>query len=250
MSERDADKTATFNFNVTYQGRASGAKLLSVGTKFMARLGFAEDPKLQEGLLSPLFIRVGNQSQVRFPEGGVVSMRSDPKILEIEKESFTLPRLLVAASEVLEYRAIARTTSATLRVPFGIEVLTAKGRRIGLVDETRSVPILNDYRVQIVSDAPEKALRTKGLARLTYRIRNVSSRAFAKGLQLKIRFKNNPDGSHLVIGPNPQYLAPLQKGQSADFIVPISVQKAPVSGIMELEVQEDGKTVVIHQIKF
>jgi len=250
MSEKDADKAASFNFNTFYQGRAVGSKLLTITTKFMTRIRWAEDPKLQEGMLSPLFVMVSNQSQVKLGTGGTLTMRSDPKILEIEKETMPLSPLSVNGTEILQYHAIVRSAGANPRIPFGMEVLTAKGRRIGLIDETRAVPILNDYRVQVVSSNAESALRTKGLARLTYRIRNVSSRAFAKGLQMKIRFKNNPDGSHLVIGPNPQYLAPLQKDQSADFVVPISVVKGGASGIMELEVFEDGKLVVIHQLKF
>jgi hypothetical protein len=250
MSEKDADKVANFKLSVTYQGRDVGSAALKVETKFMSRIRFAEDPKLQEGLLSPFFVMVSNQSKVRINEGGTLTVRSDPKILEIQDETMKLAALSVQGTQILQYFATVRSTGATQKIPFGMEVLTAKGRRIGLLDETKAVPILNDYRVQVVSSGAESALRTKGLARLTYRIRNVSSRAFAKGLQMKIRFKTGVEGSHQVIGPNPQYLAPLQKGQQADFVVPVSVLKGGTSGLLELEVFEDGKIVVIHQLKF
>jgi hypothetical protein len=52
------------------------------------------------------------------------------------------------------------------------------------------------------------------------------------------------------IGFNPQFLLPLERGEPAGFVIPVVMPQGLTSGMVELEVRENGVPVVIHQAKF
>jgi hypothetical protein len=146
---------------------------------------------------------------------------------------------------------IARTSEAVLNLPIALSA-NIGSRRVGSLDLSQQVPLVNDYRIRITNKLD--ALRKSGVTRANYVIQNVSSRLQFKGLQLVARVKDGR-GVELsqitrVIGPNPQYLMPLSRGRSVNFLVPINVMSEIQGGTLELELMEDGNTVTIHQAKF
>jgi hypothetical protein len=134
-------------------------------------------------------------------------------------------------------------------MPLMFQASVASGRRIGLLDETHEVPVMNDYKISLVNpDLP--ALAKAGVTRLNYIVRNVNTRLSPKGLQLIVRVLGDRAQDFSVVGPNPQYLIPLLTGQTTAFVVPMLAKLDGSHGTVELEVQEDGRAVVIHRVNF
>ena len=122
------------------------------------------------------------------------------------------------------------------------------GRRWGLLDLTKELPVVNDYSIRLSSDVA--ALKRQGVARLEYVIRNESSRLGFQGLQLHARILGSSTAEFQVIGPNPLLLSPLVPGQAVSFLVPVLALRDGLAGTLELEVKENGQTVVIHRKEF
>ena len=43
---------------------------------------------------------------------------------------------------------------------------------------------------------------------------------------------------------------PIAQGESESFVVPVLSNASNSGGTLQLEVQEDGRTVVVHQVQF
>lgn len=247
MNENAVNRTKRFRVTMFYQDRNVGTQTLEVMPKFMVNMSFAESPQLREGLESSLKIRVRNQSSAQTDAGLKVTFNSRPEILEITKGEVAVGVLAPGEERVIEFKAIARKHGAIIAVPMVFQA-QGGGRRIGLIDEERSIPLVNDYRIEV--SAKSQNLRSAGVTRVQYKITNIGSRLLLRGLQLKARITGDNASEFVVIGPNPQFLTPLMQGQSVSFVVPILAKSSNSGGTLELEVQEDGRAVVISQTEF
>ncbi|OFY98217.1 MAG: hypothetical protein A2Z97_10505 [Bdellovibrionales bacterium GWB1_52_6] len=248
MNENAVNQAKQFRVTLYYQGRNVGEQVFTLTTKFITTLQIVGSPQLREGLESSLAVKVRNQSNKPTEPSLKVVLTSDPAILQVTKGSADIGVLNPGEERIVEFSVIARAHGASIRVPYVLQSLLGSGRRIGLTDGEKSVPLVNDYRISVSGNT--RALRANGVTRMQYTITNISSRLLLKGLQLKARILGNDAQNFVIIGPNPQYLTPLIKGQSLSFDVPILVKAANSGGSLELEVQEDGRTVVISQTDF
>lgn len=248
MNENAVNRSKQFRVSAFYQGRKVGEQVVAVQTKFMIDMGFAESPELKEGLASVLKIKVRNQSTKATDAGLKVTFRSNPDILEVLKDTAAVGALNPGEERVVEFPVIARQGGSSIQVPMVLQSLLGNNRRVGLIDEERRIPLVNDYRIDVGSGA--RTLRAAGVSRVEYTIRNVGSRLLLKGLQLKVKILGDNAGNFAVIGPNPQYLTPILQGQTISFVVPVLSRDANSGGVLELEVQEDGRTVIISRTEF
>lgn len=248
MNENAVNRAKQFRVTLFYQGRNAGEKVIAINTKFMVDVSFAESPELKTGLETRLKIKLRNQSTKPTDAGFKVLFRSNPQILEVLKDRVEVGILNSGEERVIEFPVIAREGGSSIQVPMVVQALLGNERRVGLIDEERRVPLVNDYRIEVGAGA--RALRAAGVSRVEYVIRNVGSRLLMKGLQLKVKILGDNAGNFAVIGPNPQYLTPLLQGQSLSFVVPILSRDANSGGVLELEVQEDGRSVVINRTEF
>ncbi|NUM88461.1 MAG: hypothetical protein HUU37_04575 [Bdellovibrionales bacterium] len=249
MNENAVNRTKTFRVSVVYQGNVISTHDIAVATKFMVDVGFAESPELKEGLESVLRLKVKNQSQKPTDAGFAVKFSSDPKILEIKNPVVQVGVLNAGEERVIEFKVIARGRGgASVTAPVVFDAALGTGRRVGLLDREERIPLVNDYRIQTNGGA--RNLRTAGVSRVSYTITNVGSRMAMKGLQLKVSVTGENAANFAVVGPNPQYLQPLIQGQTLTFVVPVLAKSSGMGGVLELEVQEDGRPVVIHRAEF
>ncbi len=249
MNENAADSVKAFRLSIYVNGRLSDQTDYSVDTKFLADTDFAGMPELKEGIQTTVKLRVTNRSTVATDAGTVVTLNSNPSVLEVLTKSVNVGVIDAGASKDVEFKVITRGHGSSIRVPYVIEVTNGQGRRIGLVDRTRQVPLVNDYRIDLGGGTPE-ALRAAGVTRVRYTITNVSSREVMKGLELSVTVEGDNKSNFEIIGPNPQYFLPVRQGMSRSFNVPILVRSAGAKGTLQLEVKEDGNTVVIHRVEF
>jgi len=247
MNHSSVNQKRDFQVKAFYQGREVGEKIVSITSRYMVDVKFASAPRLLEGMKAKLAIKVRNQSNRPTDEATLLNISLDSAELELLQKEVSLGALQPGQEKVVEVEAIGRSRKAVLELPIILEVRLGAGRRVGLQDARTTVDLINDYRIMADTTAVA-ALKKKGLVRLNYSIKNVGSKNALKGLQLKISF-SNPQGFR-VIGPNPQFVSPLRNGQSLKFTVPIMVRDNNAGGIVELEVQENGRTTVINRNQF
>lgn len=248
MTESSVKKKARFRVSVTYQGRAIGQEVIEITPQFMVNVKFEEDPKFYEGMESTLRINLTNQSSRPTDAGFRVAFNTNRELIEVLDESVHVGVLQAGESKIVNFRVIARGKASRMRLPFSFEAMNGDSRRIGLLSENRDVPLLNDYRIQLKSRI--EGLRAPGVARVYYTIENINSRATLKSLQVVIRVEGAAPEVFQVIGPNPQYLTPVRRGEKTEFMFPVAATAVNSGGTVEIEVQEDGRTVVIHRAQF
>jgi hypothetical protein len=249
FNESVVGRAKRFVVSVTYQGRAGGEKTLELMPNFQVATSLPQTPTLQEGMPTVIRFRLKNQSQTATESGLILNLVSDPNKIEIKAAELRTPVLAAGEERTVEFTVVARASQEYVKLPLALDVkLATGGRRIGLLDETRSVPVLNDYRIR--ADGTGIALRKAGVTRIPYTLSNINSRLILRGLQVNVRFKGANSELFKVIGPNPQYLAAIRSGKSRSFVIPVMATVDNDGAVLEIEVQEDGKTVVIHQLDF
>ncbi|MEK6704193.1 MAG: hypothetical protein AABZ06_00220 [Bdellovibrionota bacterium] len=247
LTEDSVGEAKSFRITLFCKGRVAGEQVVVITPMYMVAMAFAEPPVLREGLESALKLRLKNQSSVATDSGFLVNFKSSSQLIEIVRPQVNVGVLNPGEERVIEFVAIGRETG-NAKIPVAFEGVSGTGRRIGLMDEIRDIPVMNDYVIDVVSGAT--SLRMAGISRVEYKIRNVSSRLILKTLQLKIRIKAKEGDPFAVLGPNPQYLSPILNGQTSGFVAPVLVRGANSGGTIELEVQESGRTVVLHREDF
>lgn len=247
MNESAANEARAFRLSVWHKGVLAGEQNLTVRSKFWVGTGF-ESVELKEGLKTEIKVRLANQGNQPTPVSKI-KLLADTRELEILNPAQDTDVLNPGESRIISYTVIARTTAESVKIPLALTVTDSSGRRIGLLDEDRRAPVSNDYRIALT--VATDSLRKAGVTRAYYKVRNTGSRLLYKWLQLKIRVvgTENPD-NFVVIGPNPQFLKPLERGETAQFVVPVLVKEDNAGGILELEIMEDGDTAAIHQAEF
>jgi hypothetical protein len=249
MNENAVKKTTAFVIRAEYQGRNIGMQTVSIQPQFLVELTWAEAPKLREGIESVIKLKAKNNGNVALSAGAQVLFNSKPDLLEITREQALMSALSPGGEQVLEFAAIARKSGSSIAIPVVFQALQgADRRRIGLLDETREIPLANDYRIEILTALEN--LRKPGVTRVEYRITNVGERAAPKGLQLKLAVNGDASANFSAVGPNPQYLSPLSAGKSSKFVMPVMSREVNLGGQLELQVQENGRTVVVHRKDF
>ncbi|MCM2279908.1 MAG: hypothetical protein NDJ89_17675 [Oligoflexia bacterium] len=248
MNESAVRRASRFRVTAQYQGRGIGELSLEVNTRFQVEVALAGELTVKDGLPTTLKIRLTNQSLRATDAALKLRLATDSGQLEVPHPEQLTGGMEPGESREIEFTVIGRTAQDSIRIPLAVSVNGA-GRRVGLLDATDEVPVVNDYRVTLTGAAGR--LTEAGVARMTYRVRNLGSRLLYKGLQLRITVKNTANTENFaVIGPATQYLMPLEKGEQATFLVPVLVKAANESCTLELELQEDGHTVAIHQVNF
>jgi hypothetical protein len=249
MNENAADAARQFRISLLYRGTVIGTGTIAVTTKFMTRVDYAEAPRFQEGLESVLKIKVTNESTKATDAGLKLDFSSNTKVVEALTPSVSVGMLNPGETRVVEFKAIARGPGGdAVNAPLLFQAKLGSGRRVGMIDSELVIPLVNDYRITVGAEINN--LREAGVSRVSYRISNVGSPLLMKGLQLRVRVLGENAENFSVVGPNPQYLQSLLQGQNLSFVVPVRSKAPNTGGVIELEAQEDGRTVVVHRVEF
>lgn len=243
-------KVVRIQFSVFYEGRLCGSETIDLRPSFLVQVGDPAVPQLREGMPAELNVDLVNRGSKQTASALRLRLVTDSDLAEVINPEKLIGSLDPSRSTRETFTLIARTPEERVQLPLSLSLNDPDGRRIGLFDRSKQVPVLNDYRVRLRSTAT--GLRHAGVTRLAYRLRNANSRWVQKGLQLTVLVESN-DGSKdsfVVVGPNPQYLAPLENGEFADFVIPVYSKNENSGGTLWLKVQEDGRDVVEHRVKF
>lgn len=234
--------------SVTYQGKPAGEQRVILDSRFVAGLDLAEEPVLAEGLARPLRVRLTNRSRVPTDPALKLSFALRTDSVEAAKADEQIGALGPGESRVVEFPLVARVPADAVQLPLTLTATTGEGRRVGLLASGREVKVSNEYRVSLSGNVGN--LRNAGVTRIEYAVRNLSSGATHRALQLTVRAVGPGADNFAVLGFNPHYLAPLERGQVVQFVVPITSKSASAGGVLEFELHEQGRPVVIHRAKF
>ena len=248
LTEEALRRAGMVVLTVSNKGKQVSSKTFNLQASYLVGMEFVERPKLSEGLASTIKVRVKNQSSSVASGPVKVELLSDSAKIELVQKENLISDIPPGGFKIVEFVAIARTPESSPRIPLALLATSETSRRVGAMDFSGDVPVLNDYRISV--DGETTSLRKSGITRIPYKIRNISSRLLFKGLQLRVRVLNNDTDDFVIMGPNPQYLTPLDNGQSLTFVFPVLVKNSNAGATIELEVQEDGRTTVIHRLNF
>lgn len=250
FQESAANRTKALRVRATFRGKNIGQIDLQVTPRFVLAIEVTEKPRVLEGLPTGVKVRVTNQSKVATDPSTKLTLSSDSNAVELVTRVAAVGALASGASRDLEFQVIGRSGLNEHAWPVAWLAQAGDARRIGVLTLAPEVPVVNEYRIQLTNESDLSALRRENLVRLRYRIRDVGSRVLLRGIQVQARVLGATASSISFAGPMPQYLPPMQKGQSVEFTLPVLVKAANAGGTLELEVQEDGQAAVIHRVNF
>lgn len=230
------------------RGRESGQIQIDLTPKYFLRLQLAAQPSLREGMPMPIRIQVTNQASVPTDAQSTLTLLTRAALIEVAQPSLSVGIIQPGETRVFEFSAIARTTESQIHLPLAF-VAAAGGARLGALSLESDAPIVNEYRIRTTTNT--SVLRTPGVRRVGYSIVNAGSGLIYSSLQLRLRFVGGADSNNFtVIGPNPQFSLPLDRGQALQFVFPVMARQGNGGGTLELEVFENGQTTVVHQLGF
>jgi hypothetical protein len=218
--------------------------------KNRAVLEWAEAPSLREGLMAPIRFRVSNQSSQEIVGPLTVNLKSNAGQIDLVDSAQQMAALRPGETREVVFKVIARSPASSVDLPLAVVITDGASKRVLARDFSRAAPVLNDYRIQLSQIRGD--LKSSGVARLSYVLRNVSSRLLFSALELHARVMDSSGTQRSDvqwIGFNPQYLLPVDRGRSVAFTIPVLMTSAS-RGTLELEVRENGVPVVIHRVEF
>ncbi|OFZ18600.1 MAG: hypothetical protein A2X94_01530 [Bdellovibrionales bacterium GWB1_55_8] len=248
LNESALGRTAALRLTAFYKGRVIGEVSLQPRGQYSMEIQIVETPVLKEGLEAALRVKVKNRSQLPSEDGMRVSFRTKSRQVEVKNSDVALPSFRPGEERMVEFPMIART-EGRVNLAYAVEATVGSGRRVGILDQTGSLPVRNDYTIEPITNLTE--LKSAGIVRLGYLVTNVASRAITKTLELSIRIESkSAEDVFAITGPNPQFLRPLVYGQQSRFVAPVVVKSSNSGGAVFLELREAGRTVIIRKFEF
>ncbi|NDD92209.1 hypothetical protein EBZ37_09000, partial [bacterium] len=251
VSESALGKPVSATVRVFWRGTLLGSKTYSFQVRNRATIDWVERPILREGLETQVKFRIQNNSSQAISGPIRLELRSDSRQIELVQSTADLPALAPGESREASFKIVGRTDRDLLEIPLALALSDGSRKRVAARDFSGSVPVVNDYRVKLTQGL--EGLKNNGVARLAYAVRNVSSRLIFGALELQARVidaQGREVSGVRWIGFNPQFLMPLERGQQVSFVIPVVLPQGLLSGMVELEVRENGVPVVIHQARF
>ena len=231
-----------------YRGRIISEEDIALRGLYAAEITLSGGQHLAEGLPRALSVTIKNRSTQTLPENTRVNLRANENnAIELPVNELSLGALAPGESRNVEFLLIARGFSDKAILPLDIRI-EAGARRLGRRIEERSYSVLNAYSINISNGL--QGLRQAGSARLGYQITNNGSLEKGRALQVTARFVGENAGIFSLPGVNPQYLAPVAQGRTVAFVAPVNIAMPNEGGTLEIEVQEEGRPVIIRRIKF
>lgn len=244
------DTATSVTVSVTYQGRDAGSISMELTPKYRLKIELTETPTIREGITTPLHVRVTNQSPLSALGSAIVQLRTNTQIADVSPAQMSVSILNPGESRDLEFTLLGRSDQTEVELALAFEAFNLN-ERLGALNVNPQVPVSNDYRIEVNQNLA--SLRQTGLTRISYNLRNVSSRLLFSSLSLEVRVRMRESGLETalrVLGPNPQFAFPIPQGSLLHFVVPVMVSATNSGGTLDLVVKENGRDVVIHSVAF
>jgi hypothetical protein len=137
------------------------------------------------------------------------------------------------------------------RVNFVGALNLVSGRRIGILNESREIPSLQDYAFKIKGGNDISDLRKKGKERMKVFVKNISARQATQTLTLTLSIIGPNSSSFSFVKGNQETFDPIAPGgESSGEKIVIKTSKSNSGGTIVMEVREGGKLLGVLKQNF
>jgi hypothetical protein len=250
LDESALGKTVSIEVQIAIRGQRLATETLSLQAKTLALVELVESPVVRLGYPGVLRMKVTNQSRLILPENAVLAISTNMQGVAFSKTSDAVNGLQSGEARELQFPFTADGYIESQSVTFVAALSLTSGRRVGILNESREIPSLQEYAFRMSHDEL-KDLRKSGKERIKVYVKNVSSRQATQSLTLTASITGPnaanfsfPKGNQLVFAP----IAP-GKEQEQDKLL-VKADRANSGGTFVLEVREGGKLIGVQKKNF
>jgi hypothetical protein len=245
LDESALGQTAQVEIQISVRGNRLATETINLNARTLTKIALVETPVVRLGYPGSVKVRVTNQSSLVLPENATLSLSTNMTGVTFSKSSDAVNGLGAGEARDIEFPFQADNYADGQDVLFTAALNLTSGRRIGMLNESREIPSLQDYSFKasngvLLGDISD--LRKSGKTRIKIYLKNISSRQATETVTLTAS----------VIGPNAsnfsfakgqqdsfQPIAPGQEVESNKMV--IKAKKSNSGGTFVVEVREGGK---------
>jgi hypothetical protein len=254
LDESALGKSAAVEIQISVRGNPVAAETINLTAKTLTTVELLETPVVHLGYPGAVKVRVTNNSSLALPENATLSVSTNMQGVVFSKTSEAVNGLGAGEARDIAFPFSADNYRAGQEVTFVGALNLASGRRIGILNESRQIPSLQDYAFKasngvLLGDISD--LRKKGKTRLKIYLKNVSSRRATETVTLTASITGpNAKNFSFTKGQQDQF-KPIAPGEevTTDKMV-VKARKASSGGTFVVEVREGGKLLGVFNQAF
>ncbi|MBS1962569.1 MAG: hypothetical protein JST04_10155 [Bdellovibrionales bacterium] len=244
MDESALGQTSQVEIQISVKGNRLATETINLNARNLTTVSLIETPVARLGYPGDVKVRVTNQSQLVLPEDATLGLTTNMQGVTFSKTSEAINGLAAGESRDISFPFTNESYDGQT-VNFVASLNLASGRRVGVLNESRQVPSLQDYQFKmsngiLLGDISD--LKKDGKHRLKVYITNISSRVATGQLTLTASIIG-PNASNFSFTKGQQdSFSPIKPGQevSSDKMV-VKAAHDNSGGTFVLEVREGGK---------
>jgi hypothetical protein len=247
LDESAIGRDAQVEIQISVRGQRLAAETIHLNARELTTVGLIETPVVRLGYPGTLRLRVTNQSQLPLPENATLALSTHMPGVVFTTTSLAVNGLNAGESRDLEFPFNAESYADGQEVDFVGSLNVASGRRIGILNESREVPALQDYQFKVSNGillGSIKDLRGSGTTRIKVYAKNISTRQSTQTLTLTASIAGPNASLFSFAKGNQTQFPPFSPGQEqeSDKMV-IKVDKDNSGGTFVVEVREGGRLI-------
>lgn len=174
------------------RGQAIATETFTLQAKTLTLVQLVGTPEVRLGYRGAVRVRVTNQSTKVLPEAAVLKLQTAIQGVVFEKTTEAVRALQARETVDVEFPFMNNSYGMAQSIPFVATLdLAQSGRSVGMLNETRSVPSIQDYKITIRRSDLDN-MRNNGREGLRFEIANVSNRLATQSLSIEAK----------IMGPN------------------------------------------------
>lgn len=244
MDESALGRLTQVEIQLSVKGNLFATETINLNARNLTTVSLIDTPVARLGYPGEVRVRVTNQSSLVLPENATLGLTTNMQGVTFSKTSEAIDGLAAGESRDIAF-PFTNESYEGQTVDFVASLNLASGRRIGLLNESRQVPSLQDYKFKMsngifLGDISD--LRKGGKHRLKVFITNISSRVATGQLTLTASIIG-PNASNFSFTKGQQdSFSPIKPGEevSSDKMI-VKTKRSNSGGTFVLEVREGGK---------
>lgn len=251
LDESALGKTALLEIQISVRGNRLATETIKLTAKTLTTLALLETPVVRLGYPGSVRVRVTNQSSLALPENATLGLTTNMQGVVFSKSSDAVDGLRAGEARDVSFPFNADNYQDGQQVKFVASLNLASGRRIGLLNESREVPSIQDYQFRMSGSNDNADLRKKGKERMKIAVKNVSSRQATETLTLTVSITGPNAANFQFVKGNQMAYSPIAPGQESDSDkIVINSRKENSGGTLVFEVREGGRLLGITRQNF
>jgi hypothetical protein len=253
LDESAVGKIVSVELQLSVRGNRLATEKIDLEAKTLTTIALLETPVMRLGYPGQIRLRVTNQSSLVLPESATLAISANMEGVTLQKTTESIVGLRAGESRDVVFPFMVDSASSAQTVNFAASLNLASGRRVGLLNETRQVPSMQDYAFKIrngVFDGDIVDLRKKGTVRVPIFVKNVSQRAATESITVTASIKGENAKHFKFTKGNQATYSPLGPGKEEKQKIVVKVDSKNSGGIFSIEVREGGRLIGRYEEQF